>query len=272
MKHKNKILLLLLALATINANAQDTTAMLRDFNKVMSFSVQPYLHYTSVTKMEASPVMQPQDTVTMLGEFYKNQTNLYLNNQREEMFLEDSFFIQINHDRKSIWISKMDVDTKDKMNIMPLNDKNLREMFRKNFVISKTTVNEKTERLNFETKQYFDSVSVVIVNIGLQYSGKNFMPQLMDMQVKMKQHIPDQQIQMLKGQGTDTRQAIQKIDGINYLIRNQRVTVIFKNIDNTKEKAMQMPSWKDKLNYNAADNEFTAKGTMYSDYEITKTF
>lgn len=262
---------MLFAIATLKANAQDTTAMLKEFSKVMSFSVQPYLHYTSITKMEASPVMQPQDTITIKGEFYKNETNLYLSNQKEDMFMEDSFFVQINHERKSIWISKVDMETKEKMNILPLGNKDLQELFSKNYSISKMVIDERSSRLNFETKQYFDSVSVAVVNIDLQYSGKSFLPELLQMNVNMKQQIPDEQIQQLKDQGTDTRQLIQKIGNSNYLVRNQRVKVTFENIDNTKEKAMQIPSWKEKLNYNLIENEFSGKG-VYSDYEVIKIF
>jgi hypothetical protein len=273
MKLKNKIIILLLTgiAIQVNVNAQDTSAMLKEFNKVMSFSVQPYVHYTAFTKMEASPLLQPEDTMSTRGEFYKNETNLYYSNQKEEMYMEDSFFIQINHDRKSIWISKVDVETKDKMNILPLSSKNMQELFRKNYTISKTAVNEQTSRLNFETKQYFDSISVVLVNIGLQYSGKNFIPQLLEMNVSMKQKITDEQLEQFKTQGTDIRKAIQTIDSSNYFVRSQRVTVIFEAVNNLKEKAMQMPSWKEKINYNITENEFSGKG-IYIDYEITKTF
>jgi uncharacterized protein YoaH (UPF0181 family) len=258
-------------MVTTQARAQDTTAMLKEFNKVMSFSVQPYLYYTAITKMEASPIMQPEDTLSMQGEFYKNGTNLYYSNQQEEMFMEDSFFIQVNHDRKSIWISKVDMDTRDKMNVMPLSDKKVQELFRKRYTIRKTIINPETSHLNFETRQYFDSISVVIVNIGLQYSGKNFLPELMELNVNMKQQIPDEQIQMMKDQGTETGEAIQSIGNTNYLVRTQKVTVQFENIDNTKQKAMQMPSWKERLIFNEAAGEFSGKG-IYSDYEITKTF
>jgi hypothetical protein len=266
-----KILVLLFTVATFGAKAQDTAAMIKEFNKVMSFAVQPYVYYTSYTKLEANPVLQPEDTMNTKGEFYKYGNNLYYSNKQEEMFLEDSLFIQVNHDQKTIWVSKVDVETKDKMNILPLGDKKIQELFRKEFTISKTEVDEKSSRLNFEAKQYFDSISLVMVNIGLQYSGKKFMPELLDMNVNMKQLITDEQIEELKNQGADIKQAIQTVGGNNYFIRSQRVTVTFENVDNSKEKAQQIPQWQDKLNYNPANNEFSGKG-IYSDYEITKTF
>jgi hypothetical protein len=165
----------------------------------------------------------------------------------------------------------VDVNTKDKMNSIPLTNKDMQALFRKKYTITKTTIDGNTDRLNFETKQYFDSVSTAMVNIGLQYSGKKFIPQLLEMDVQMKQLLADEQVQQLKNQGANTDQVIQKIGNDNYFIREQKVTVAFSDIDNSKEKAMQMPSWKNKLNYDSVSNEFSGKG-IYSDYEITKTF
>lgn len=267
--YKNRILILLFLFFIAGAKAQDTTALLKEFNKVMSFAVQPYVHYIAYTKMEAVPVMQPEDTLNMQGEFYKNETSLYYSNRQEEMFLEDSFFIQINHDRKSIWISRLDVDTKEKMNVIPLSNKKLHELFLKKYTISKTEVNENSNRLNFESKQHSDSLPEIMVNIALQYSRKKFMPEQWEMNVKMKQAITEEMAQQFKSQGAE--QVVKSINGNNYFMRDQHVTVTFGSIDNSKEKAMQMPSWKQKLDYNTNSNEFSAKN-MYSDYEITKTF
>jgi hypothetical protein len=271
MKLKNRIVLLVLIAITVKANGQDTTAMLKEFNKVMSFAVQPYVYYEARTKMEASPVLQPEDTLSTKGEFYKNENNLYYSSKQDEMFMQDSLFIQVNHDRKSIWISRVDVETKDKMNMLPLGSKDMQELFRKKYTISKTALDERSSRLNFEAKQYFDSVSVVVVNIGLQYSGKKLLPELLQMNVSMKQLVSDEQLQQLQAAGASAKQAIQTTGDNNYFVRNQRVTVTFENVDNSKEKAQQMPVWQNKLNYNAVTNEFTGKGS-YSDYEITKTF
>jgi hypothetical protein len=49
------------------------------------------------------------------------------------------------------------------------------------------------------------------------------------------------------------------------------VSTVFLGIDTTREKAMQMPSWKDKLTYDPAGGEIIGKG-IYKEYEVTKTF
>jgi hypothetical protein len=265
------ISLIFISFSVSTATAQDTAAMVKEFNTVMSFSVQPYLHYNARTVVASTPVMQPEDTMNFSGEFYKNETNIYYASNREEMFLEDSLFIEINNERKSIWISKVDVSTKDKMNVLPLANKDLQQLFRQKYLISKTITDKEFSKLNFETKQYFDSVSMVIVNVGLQYSGKKMLPQLLEMNVHMKQRIDDAAEQQIKSQGINGAAAVQVIDNDKFFVRTQKVSVNFSDIDNTKEKAMQIPSWKSRLDYDLANNEFSGKG-IYAGYEITKNF
>jgi hypothetical protein len=273
MKYKNKILLLLLAFAVVKATAQDkdTTAMLKDFNKVMSFGAEPYLHYKAVTKISSSPVMQPEDTMTTNMEYYKNETNFYSGTQREELYIEDSLYIEVNHKRKTIWVSTVNDDIKKNMVKLPLKNKDWQALFKKNYTISQAAVNKTASKLNFKTVQKLDSLSQVVVNISLQYAAKNFMPQIMEMDVNARQAVTEETVQQLKNNDNNTSKLVQNIAGINYLVRNQKLTMEFSNLDNSKEKAMQMPTWKDKLDYNTATQVFTAK-EKYSDYVVTKTF
>lgn len=266
----NIIVFTVVALVAFSSvTAQDTAAMIKDFNKVMSFAVAPYLYYSSSTSVKASPVMQKEDTLNMKGVFYKYGNELFYKNEQEEMYLEDSFFIEVNHERKTIWISKVNVATKDKMNALPLSNKELQSLFRKKFTISKEKLDEDHDQLNFESKQYYDSVSMVLVNIALKYSGKTYIPDLLQMNITMKQPIDDYQVQQLKE--ADVKTAVQTIGSTRYFTRNQTVTIAFADISNSKEKAMQIPSWKEMLNYNGNGNEFSGKGN-YNNYEITKTF
>lgn len=271
MKQVKNLLLFLLLCVADRAVAQDTAALIKEFNKVMSFSIQPYLYYTTNTKIEAVPVVEPGDTMSMTGEFYKYENNIYYSNKLEEMFLEDSLYIQVNHGRKSIWISKVDQDTKQRMNVLPLSNKSLQDLFKSKYTISKTVINKENSQLNFAASQFFDSVSVIMVNIGLQYSGKNFLPQMIEMNIDMKQKANDEFLQQMAAQGTNIDVMIKEIDNIKYLVRNQRVSISFDAINNSKEKATEIPLWTTRLKYDAVKDEFVAK-EMYRDYEITKTF
>jgi hypothetical protein len=278
MSFKKYIIIIILAASYLHTYAQsapkkaDTTAMINNFNKVMGFATQPYLYYSSITKMQATPILQAEDTMSLRGEYYKNETNLYSSSAKEDMYIEDSFYIEINHSRKSIWVSKVNVETKKKMNQMPLDRKDIQDLFRKSYTISQTEVNNNTSKLNFETVQNIDSISKIVMQIQLQYDNKKYLPQALIMDVYAKQQVAEENVQQLKDQGTDTKQLIQTEGEYIYMVRTQKMTMTFEKIDNSKEKAMQIPSWKTKLDYNAATNEFTIKDAKYSEYEITKTY
>lgn len=250
------------------ARSQDKATLVREFNKVMSFSVQPFLHYTTITKMDASPILQETDTLSVKGEFFKNGNNIYYRSSQEEMFVEDSFFIRIDNEKKTILISKVDVDTKDKMNLLPLSTRKMQKLFEKEYAVSKIAVDEKSSRLNFHASS--ENLSGITTDIGLQYSDKKKTPELMQLIVRMKQPATDEMVQQVKSNSQE-RQLIQVIDGQPYLVRRQSVTIRFEDIDYSKEKAMQIPSWQNRIGFNPADGVFTGKN-KYSDYEITKTF
>ena len=72
------------------------------------------------------------------------------------------------------------------MNILPLNDKQLQELFKKKYAINKTVLNNKTAKLNIVTNQKADSITTVTTNIELQYSLKNYLPAQMQMRLLMR--------------------------------------------------------------------------------------
>jgi hypothetical protein len=265
---RNVALIIIAIIIFASARSQDKASLVKEFNKVMSFSVQPYVHYTTYTTMEASPVLQKEDTLSDKGEFFKNGNDIYYRSSTEEMFLEDSFFIRISNEKKTIWISKVDVTSKDKMNLLPLSRGKMQKLFEKEYAVSKIAVNDKSSRLNFHPSS--QGLSGITTDIGLQYSDKRKTPELMQLTVSMKQAATDEMVQQVKN-NSEERKLIQVIDGQTYLVRQQSVTIRFENMDYSKKKAMQIPSWKSRVSFNPADGDFTGKGS-YSDYEITKTF
>jgi hypothetical protein len=187
------------------------------------------------------------------------------------VYLQDSFLIQVNQKRKTIWISKVDVASKEKMNVLPVNDKQVQELFRKKYTIQQSALNRDESRLYFVTKQNADSSTTVTTNIVLEYSHKDYLPKLMQMEIHMQQPLSDDLLTALKNDNIDDTKLIQIIGGEKYLVRTQKVSVVFSEINNTKQKAMQMPLWKDILDFRETEQEFTAKG-VYEGYEVTKMF
>jgi len=268
--HLRRILITIIAVAIFTgAQSQDKAAMVKEFNEVMSFSVQHWLHYTTYTTMEASPVLQQADTLSDKGEFFKNGNDIYYRSSQEEMFLEDSFFIRINNEKKTISISKVNVDTKEKMNLLPLSTRKMQKLFQKEYVISKSAVGAESSRLNFQPAS--QGLSGITIEIAVQYSNEKKLPELMQLDVNMKQAATDEMVQQVKSSSARNAQLVQMIDGQPYLVRHQSVTIRFENIDNSKEKAMQIPSWKSRIDFNPTVGVFRGKGN-FSDYEITKTF
>ncbi len=265
-------LLLLTAGKTAYCQAvTDTGALIKEFNKVMSFTVQPYLYYTTVTRLSASPVMNAEDTMRLQGVFYKNGNDLYYSNGQEETYLQDSLYIQINSERKTIWISKVDMDSKDKLNVLPLSNTGLQEIFRRNFSVVKTIAANNISRLSFETKQKTSGRSIISTVIGIEYTSNDHIPKRMDMETSIQETAAPELQAALKEENINIAPLMQTIDGIQYLVRKQQVIIEFDNIDNARVKAMQLPSWKDKLQLNAITAEYNGKG-IYKDYEVTKTF
>ncbi len=272
---KNKyILLFVMAVINMTAfcqQAEDTLALITEFKKVMSFTTQQYMHYETITKLSAEPVIESIDTMSIKGEFFKNGTEIYSNNQKEELYMQDSFMVDINNDRKTIWISKVDVSSKEKMNILPLHEKALSDMFKKNFHISKSKINADIYRISFKERIAEYSTSSTSTSITLEYSVQSFLPNFIEIEINLKQPVDEAMIVSLKEEGYDELKLIKEFDGKKYLIRKQVMKILFKEINNEKEHVVKMPSYKDCFEFDLETQEYKAKG-FYSGYEITKTF
>lgn len=271
---KMKYLLLALMITGYNVYAQqpaDTAALIREFNKVMSFTAQPYLYYSTTTRMSAEPVIEAMDTLSMTGEFYKHNTDIYSNNSRQEMYLQDSLMIEINNQNKTIWVRKVDVATKDNLNVLPVNTKVMIDNFSKNYIISKSKISGEISRLNFEGRRFEYSTSATTTWISIEYSEKTWLPNLIEINIELKQPVDEEMIEAIKAEGIDESKLVKTINGVKQVSRKQKIRIDFTNINNDREKTAQIPTYKTRLEFDANAMEFTGKG-QYSNYEITKTF
>lgn len=249
----------------------DTAALVKEFRKVMNFAIQPYLYYTTVTMLQAEPLLQVSDTAATQGVFYKNQTNLYCQNGIDEIYLEDSLLVRVNHLRKSIWVSRVDPASKEKINSSPVSSKQFAELMQKKYTIEKTSTGKHSSLIQFETKQNAGQFSVISTIIGLEYDQKNYLPKNIQVSMSMQQPATDDMITSIKSQGVDDTKLIQLIQEKKYLVRKQTALTTFKDISNTKESVVSMPSYKQILDFNPANQTYTGKG-KYSEYEVTKTY
>lgn len=249
----------------------DTTALFNEFMKVMSFTTRPYLYYSTSTRMSSEPVLEPTDTVTMIGEFYKNSTDIYSNTGREEMYLQDSLMIEINNERKSIWVRKVDVSTKDNLNLLPANTKDLLDRVKKSFQVRKEQISQETSRLYFTENKPAYSTAATTTLITLDYSEKTFLPQLIEISIELKQPISEEEAQAIHSEGYDETKLIKVVDGKKEIVRKQKVSIAFTEINSDKQILERMPIYKSSFRLDAITAEFTGMG-KYKDYEVTKTF
>jgi hypothetical protein len=247
----------------------DTAALIKEFNKVMAFAVQPYLHYNSTTTMQTLPAVRLSDSAAVLhNSFFKLNDNLYYSNEQQEIYLQDSLMITIVHSRKSIQVSRVDIATKGKMDLLPLKKIDVQKMLRKNYTIASGQANGDTASIIIRSQEIKQSNKAEML---VEYNKKSYLPYLL--QVTIYQHLPvsEQLIDLLRKQGGDVQKLIHEQDGLQYMEIAQIATLRFSEIDAQKEIALQMPGWKEKLVYDDKQKTFRGKD-RYEGYEIIKTF
>ena len=271
---KVKFVVTAILLMCSNAHAQkksDTAALIKEFNKVMSFTSQPYLYYTTITKMTAEPVIESLDTLTMAGEFFKNNTEIYSNDGRSEMYLQDSLMIEVNNERKTIWVRKVDVASKANLNLLPVSSKEITEQFKKNYSISKLSVSEDVSRMYFEERKPPYSTSATTTFIVIEYSEKTLLPRSIEISIEMRQPASDEVIEAIRAEGLDETKLIKTVNGEKQLTRHQNVSIVFTKIESSKDRLVKMPAYQANLEFEGTTMEFRGKG-KYRDYEVTMTF
>lgn len=252
-------------------SARDTVLLIEEFEKVISFTAQPYLHYVTLTKLDANPVLQPQDTAHLKGEFYKNNTEIYSNNANEEMYLQDSLMVKINHDRKTIWINKVDASFKEKMNTMPVVTHEMQGMLIKNYTISGTRIDAVTSRIDFEPRRAEGSTSNTLTTIAITYHSQTYLPQSIVITINLKQPVDEEILAALKEQEAEEQKMVQEVEGIKYIMRRQSMQTTFIRIENEKEKMASLPLYTSCISYDKITAEYKGIG-KYEAYEITKLF
>ena len=265
--------LLLLAFHThevISQSNADTVKLVNEYSKVMAFSLQPYLYYHISTKMSSLPVFSEQDTATLEGEYFKNQQDVYSNNGQEELFIQDSFLIRINQQRKTILINKVNIASKKTMDVSPFDNRQLEQLFIKKFTITKSILKDSISRFDFVAKQQVGN-NAASTSVVLEYNTKNNLPAMMEVKARMQQPLDDDILLQLQREHISEDKLVQVIEGKSYLVRTQQIHVAYSNISNAKEAVTKMPRWNSILDFDTASKEFTAKG-VYKEYEITTTF
>ena len=276
MKHFLKYILVCAILSCQYARAaaqdkMDTAAMVKAFGRVMDFASQPYVYYSTSSKMISVPVLNPEDTLSTKGLFYKSGTDMYYSNGPEEIYLQDSLLVQVNNERKSIWVSRVDMAGKEKLQHASVGNRQLQELMRKRYSLQHKKLTEQSSGFQLEAKQLKGQSTYVTSTINLSYGTSDYLPRTLQMQIRLQQPAVDELVQQIRDGGLDENSLLKQIDGKRYIVRTQQVNTVFADFDNTERKARQMPLWTSILAYNAPEQSFTGTGA-YADYEVVKTF
>ncbi|MDR3715179.1 MAG: hypothetical protein P4L51_20385 [Puia sp.] len=272
--NSRKYLLVILLAASRLANAQrpaDTTALIDEFDKVLSFAVQPYVYYTSVTSLHSGPMIAGKDSATVLrNNFYKVNDDLYYGNDKQETYLQDSLLVQIDHQRKTIQLRKVDVATKKRMDILPLKRGEVQKMLRRQYELVGMPGEGDTGRILVRSREGVRTTGVS-TEMALQYSKRSYLPRFLEMSLRTRQPGSEQMEGALRSQGFDISRMVSEKEGSRSLVITQTVSIQFGEISLDREKALNMPSWKDKVNYDPASNGFSGVGAC-TGYEMIRTF
>ncbi len=251
--------------------SKDRSEIIKMYSKVMSFTDLPYLHYTITTKLDTSPIIQPEDTLTTTGDFYKNNLNIYSNNSRDEVYIHDSLMVQISNTRRTIWISKVSADMKVNAIHSSSGLTSVQQLLQQQYIISKKNVDKNTSSIFFESHLKNDTSSKPYNAVMLLYNPGTNLPQSVLLTATMQQIADEAALDFLRTQAIDSSKLLKNINGVKYLVRTQQMLVTFSNIESGKDKLIGMPVYYTAVSYDATLNEYIGVG-KYKEYEITKLF
>jgi hypothetical protein len=268
------ILLMLLAVAG-PARAQhvrDTTAAIRDFNDVMAFAVQPYVYFSSTTSLMTGPMRNGRDSITRLhGKFYKCGEDMYYGTEAEELFVQDSLMIRIDHHRKAITIRRIDMATKKNIDVLPLKRADLQKLLRDHYLIGEAPGGGDTAVISIRSQPAMMATQWRSAEMRVEFKRDSHLPLVMEVMMRVRQQGSDQIRDLLIKQGFDVNDMKENLNGVPFFVMDQTVAVRFDEVSTTREKAIQMPLWTGELAYERIAEQFTGTGAC-AGYAVTKTF
>jgi hypothetical protein len=272
---KRRILVFIGLLCAGSAGAQrtsDTAAVIKELDAVMGFAVQPYVHYTSVMAMLTGPMLPPGDTGRIVhADFYKYKDDLCYRSEAQEVYLQDSLMVQVDHQHKVIQIGRVDVATKKNMDLLPLKRKDRDRLLRNRYTITKLPDQGDTSAIVLKSQTGGTRENPIGTEVMMQYTKSGHLPLLMRLTVRQREPASAAMSAVLRTNGFDVQRMTEEAGGVRSLVMTQVASMRFGEVELTEEKAMGMPLWKERLSYDAASGEYRGKGSC-SGYQIIKTF
>jgi hypothetical protein len=264
---------LLAAVAPVHAqHVRDTVNVIRDFNDVMAFTIQPYVYFSSTTSLMTGPMRNGRDSITRLhGKFYKLGEDMYYGTEAEELFLQDSLLVRIDHNRKTITVQRLDMTTKKNIDLLPLKRPDLQKLLRAHYMIGETPAGGDTAVISIRSQPGIMRAPRRSSEMRIEFKKDSHLPLFMEVLMRVPQEGSEQTAYLLKQQGFNVDKMKDTLNGVLCFVMNETAAIQFDEVAATREQAMQMPLWTGKLSYNRNANQFTGTGTC-AGYAVTKTF
>jgi hypothetical protein len=218
------------------------------------------------------PMRIGRDSVTRLhGKFYKCGEDIYYGTEAEELFVQDSLMIRIDHHRKSITIRRIDMATKKNIDLLPLKKPDLQKLFRDHYLIGEVPEGGDTAVISIRSQPGIRLTRGRSAEMRVEFKKDSHMPLIMEVVMRVPQEGSEQTRNLLKKQGFNVEKMKDSVNGVSFFVMNQTAAVRFDEVATTREQAMQMPLWTEKLAYDRAAGQFKGTGAC-ADYSVTKTF
>jgi hypothetical protein len=270
MKRTGIIIAALLLFWLAGYSQKDTARMVRELTDLLAFTEKPFIGYELDIQVRSSPVLESIDTVQQHAVFIKRNNDLYFNNGRDEMVILDSVFFRISNERQSIWISKLSKEQKEEFRHIVPGEAEMTAMVKKGYTIENSPAAKPGyKQLKLHSKNYRGEGNAGSVTI--LYDPQKNWPEMIGIDMELKQPASDEMIAELKESGMDTKALIRNENNINYVIRKQSMECRFTNMKFKKEDLAAVPGWKDILIMNEGDTEWKGKG-KYIGYEVIKLY
>jgi hypothetical protein len=105
----------------------------------------------------------------------------------------------------------------------------------------------------------------------LEFIKDTHLPLVMEVIMGIRQDGSEQTGELLKKQGFNVEKMKDSLNGVRFFVMNETAAVRFDEVAMTREQAMQMPLWTEKLAYDRTAGQFRGTGNC-AGYAVTKTF
>jgi hypothetical protein len=265
----------LMLIGALNAGAQrvaDTMAILRDFDDVMNFAVQPYVHFTAKVTIQNGPMVPPGDTGRLMhAEFYKLHDDLYYGVEAQELYLQDSLMVRVDHEHRMVQIERVDVATKKNLDLLPLKRKDKDKLFRSRYSASRVPGQGDTAEIRFASAPLAHYPGSRALTTRVVYTRTTHLPLLMAIKTSVWEPESDAATTELRSNGFNVQQMKQETGGVRGLVMSQTTAMQFTNIQLTEQSVSAMPQWTRRLSYDPATGKFSAIG-ICDGYRVFKGF